>query len=73
MFYAVVTFSFREQVVTVMEGDGLLVVFIDRVGSTDMDFSLRISGRKLLLFCCGFHLSPCINVNGPSFTEFLSA
>ena len=44
-----VTFSFRVSVQTVVEGVGVVAVYIDRVGNTDKDFILMLTGRKRIL------------------------
>ena len=43
---AEITFTFRESVQTVVEGVGEVTVYIDRVGITDVDFILMVTGRK---------------------------
>ena len=41
-----VNFSFRESVQTVVEGVGEVTVYIDRIGISDVDFILMVTGRK---------------------------
>ena len=43
---AVVNFSFRESVRTVVEGVGEVTVYIDRIGISDEDFILMVTGCK---------------------------